>query len=79
MATAWHPIVLSRQLVFEGGFQNKSYRLETKAIETHKGVESCAKIDKRQEWLVKAAAGKNAQQGRSEEDEGVRGVEEEPG
>lgn len=63
MPDTWKPISLTRQLVFEGGFQNKAYRLETKGVATPNGVADFVKIDKRQEWLFKATAGKNARPG----------------
>ena len=63
MASNWAPIKISRQLVLEGGFSNKAWKLEVKEVETFNGVEDFVKIDKRQEWLVKAAAGKSARPG----------------
>jgi hypothetical protein len=59
----WKPIALTRQLVFDGGYQRKAYKLDTKEIATDDGVEVFVKIDKRQEWLLKAAAGKGARPG----------------
>ena len=42
---------------------NKAWKLEVKEVDTINGVEDFVKIDKRQEWLVKAAAGKGARPG----------------
>ena len=39
------------------------FRLETKEVANDDGVESFVKIDKRQEWLLKAVAGKGARLG----------------
>ena len=41
----------------------KAWKLEVKEVDTINGVEDFVKIDKRQEWLVKAAAGKGARPG----------------
>ncbi len=62
---AWKPVSLTRQLVFDGGYlpRRKTYRLETKEIATESGVEAFVKIDKRQEWLLKAACGRTARHG----------------
>jgi len=60
---AWAPIKVSRKLVIEGGFLAKAYHLDEKEVETPHGVRSFVKVDKRQEWLVKAAAGKGARPG----------------
>ena len=46
---AWKPISMTKQLVFEGGYQRKSFRLVTKEVATDDGVESFVKIDKRQD------------------------------
>ena len=63
MSDAWRPIQLSRQLVLEGGYQTKTHRLETKDVTTPHGELTFVKVDKRQDWLVKAAAGKAARPG----------------
>ena len=59
----WKSISLTRQLVFEGGFQNKSYRLDTMDVATQVGVDSFVKINKSMEWLLKASVGKTAHKG----------------
>ena len=63
MASTWAPIKISRQLVIEGGFSIKASKLEVKEVDTINGVADFVKVDKRQEWLVKAAAGKGARPG----------------
>ena len=60
MPATWKPISLTRQLVFEGGYQNKSHRLDTRDVATQNGVDAFVRIDKRQDWLLKASVGKNA-------------------
>ena len=42
---------------------NKACKLEVREVDTRHGVADFVKIDKRQEWLVKAAAGKGARPG----------------
>ena len=63
MSDVWHPIKVSRQLVLEGGYQNKAHRVESKDVATPDGDLTFVKIDKKQDWLVKSAAGKNARPG----------------
>ena len=63
MPATWKPISLTRQLVFEGGYQNKSHRLETRDVATQNGVDAFVRIDKRQDWLLKSSVGKNARPG----------------
>ena len=46
-----------------GGYQWKSYRLDTKDIDTENGVLVFVKVDNRQKWLLKAAVGKSARHG----------------
>ena len=60
---AWKPVTLTRQLVFEGGYQREAFRLDTKDIATDNGVEVFVKLTKNSEWLIKAAAGKGARPG----------------
>ena len=42
---------------------NKACNIEVKEVDTQQGVEMFAKIDKRQEWLMHAAAGRGARKG----------------
>ena len=58
---AWRPISLTKQLVFEGGYQRKCFKLDCKEVATEHGVEVFVKICKKSDWLYKAIAGKDAQ------------------
>ena len=63
MSETWHPIHLSRQLVLEGGYQNKAHTLDTKDVDSPHDQPAFVHIDKSSDWLVKAAAGKSARPG----------------
>ena len=56
-------VSLSRQLVFAGGFQRKSFKLETTVVATDNGVETFVMLRKQEEWLLKAVAGKGGRPG----------------
>ncbi len=58
--TKWHPVSFATTLSFTGGYQNKSFTIETKEIETHACVTAFVKLEKRAEWLCKAVAGNKA-------------------
>ena len=57
----WKPITLGKQLVCGGGYRWK--RIIPKDIETENGVVVFVRIDKGQDWLLKAAVGKGARSG----------------
>ena len=59
----WKPISIHTRLTFSGGFQNKSFALETSEIDIQGKIESFVKIDKNAEWLLKASLGPTAQRG----------------
>jgi hypothetical protein len=59
----WRPIAIKTQLTFTGGFQNKSYVMETTEVQVGDTQQVFVKFDKNAEWLVKACGGPTAQRG----------------
>ena len=63
MAPKWMPIKTCSQMAVEGGYLKTACKIEVKEVDTQQGVEMFAKIHKRQEWLMHAAAGRGARKG----------------
>ena len=59
----WKPIKVETQLAFAGGFQTKSFVLESMQIIVKGSTQVFVKIDKGADWLLKSAAGPAAQRG----------------
>ena len=57
MPAAWKPVSVTRQWSFEGGYISKPIILETKQVDTASGAVDFVKIEKNQEWLLKAVLG----------------------
>ena len=59
----WKPIKVETQLAFAGGFQSKSFVLESMEIIVKWSTQVFVKIDKGAALLLKSAAGPAAQRG----------------
>jgi hypothetical protein len=59
----WRPIKLETQLAFTGGFQCKSFVLESMEVNVRGSNQVFVRIDKGADWLVKSSAGPAAQRG----------------
>ena len=59
MSATWHTVAVAHQWAVSGGFLSKPVTLETKEVVTLAGVEHFVKVDKKAEWLLKAAVGKS--------------------
>ena len=63
MAPKWMPIKTCSQMAVEGGYLKTACKIEVKEVDTQQGVDMFAKIDKKQERLMHAAAGRGAREG----------------